>query len=306
MTKNYPYFLLVLANMIWGGNFVIGRIGAEYFPPITFSLFRWLLAVAILTPFLVGKLKRDWFVFWRHKWVVIILSVTGVAGYNTLLYYSLHFTTSINASVVNSTTPLVMALMSIFILKEKLSSKQSIGILFSIIGIIFVLSKGSLRTLATFSFNGGDLVVLIAVVSWSVYSIVIKKYSEILPVYTTFYVTSIIGVLLLTPLSLLEFNKGNADVIFTPASLLILLYVGIFASIVAFMSWNIGVAKTGAAKSGIFINLLPVFATIFATVFNGESLMWYQLAGGAIVLLGVLLSSWSSVELRKRFLDELE
>lgn len=289
---NYAYLLLVLANIIWGGNFVIGRVGAAYFPPITFSLLRWLIAVLVLSPFMVRKLRQDGAIFWKYRWIVVLLSVTGVAGYNTLLYYSLHFTTSINASVVNSTTPLVMAILSVFILKEKLGWRQSAGIFFSIIGIVFILSKGSLHSLAAFSFNTGDLVVLIAVVSWSIYSIVIKKYSGLLPTYTTFYLTSIIGLLLLTPLSLLELYQGKRAVLFTPASMTILLYVGLFASIIAFLSWNIGVAKAGAAKSGIFINLLPVFATIFATLFNGETLEWYQLAGGGIVLLGVLLSSW--------------
>ncbi|XJZ28858.1 DMT family transporter [Bacillota bacterium Lsc_1132] len=292
----YPYILLVLANIIWGGNFVIGRVGAGYFPPITFSLLRWLLAFLFLSPFMIKKLRRDFAIFWQYKWMVLTLSITGIAGYNTLLYYSLHFTTSINASVVNSTTPLVMVVLSIFILKERLSLKQTAGIAFSIIGIVFILSKGSLQALAAFSFNSGDLIVLVAVVSWSIYSIVIKKYAAVLPVYTTFYVTSILGILLLTPLSLLELKQGK--ILLTPASVVILLYVGLFASIVAFLSWNIGVAKAGAAKSGIFINLLPVFATIFATLFNGESLMWYQLAGGAIVLLGVLLSSWAPVKER--------
>lgn len=103
--------------------------------------------------------------------------------------------------------------------------------------------------------------------------------------------TSFIGILLLAPLSIIELETGGTPVVFTPASLMILLYVGLFASIVAFLSWNLGVAKAGAAKSGVFINLLPIFAAIFATLFNGESLIWYQLAGGGIVLLGVLLSS---------------
>lgn len=152
LKKNYAYVLLVLANIIWGGNFVIGRVGAGYFPPITFSLMRWLLAFFILSPFLIKNVRRDINIFWKNKWIVLLLSLTGVAGYNTLLYYSLHFTTSINASVVNSTTPLVMAVLSWFILKEKLILRQFFGILLSIIGIVFVLSKGSLETLTSLFF----------------------------------------------------------------------------------------------------------------------------------------------------------
>ncbi|WP_156324388.1 DMT family transporter [Bacillus sp. FJAT-27251] len=285
------YLLLVLANAIWGGNFVIGRLGAEYFPPITFSLLRWGVAFLLLTPFLAKPLMRDFRVLWKHRFILLLLSVTGVAGYNTIIYFSLHFTTSINASLVNSVTPLFIGVFSFFMIKERLSGWQAAGMILSVIGIVFILSKGSWEALQAFRFNPGDLFVLVAVVSWSIYSIVIKKYSKILPAFTTLYVTSFVGILILLPLSLLELSLGEAGVVFNRESLLILGYVGCFASIVAFLSWNSGVSKIGAAKSGIFINLLPVFATLFATLFAGEEFLWYQMAGGVIVLIGVVLSS---------------
>ncbi|MFC3885782.1 DMT family transporter [Bacillus songklensis] len=289
--NQYAYFLLVLANMIWGGNFVIGRIGGDYFPPFTFSLFRWIIAFLLLTPFMLKRLKADWNVLWRHKWILLLLTMTGVAGYNTILYFALHFTTSINAAVVNSTTPLFIGIFSIFILKERITSIQVAGISLSIIGVIFILSKGSLEILQTLSFNVGDLYVLIAVVCWSLYSIIIKKYSNILPTNTTLYITSFIGIFMLMPFSMFELKQPDVEVVFTPFSIFILLYVGVLASIVAFLSWNTGVPKAGAAKSGIFLNLLPVFAAIFATIFTNESLVWYQIVGGFIVIFGVLLSS---------------
>ncbi|PLR89154.1 DMT family transporter [Bacillus sp. T33-2] len=288
------YFLLILANMVWGGNFVLGRVGAEFFPPITFSLFRWTVAFLLLTPFMFRPFLYDFKVLWSHKWIVLLLSVTGIAGYNTIIYFSLHYTTSINASIVNSTTPLFIAVLSFLMLKERLSFVQVTGIALSVIGIVFILSKGSMTTLASFSFNTGDLFVLVAVIFWSIYSIITKKYSTILPPFTTLYTTSFIGVIILFPLSLLEIRQPGVSVIFNPASFLILGYVGLFASIVAFLSWNTGMAKIGAAKSGIFINLLPVFAALFATVFTKETLMWYQITGGFIVISGVILSSKKS------------
>ncbi|SFA85257.1 MULTISPECIES: DMT family transporter [unclassified Bacillus (in: firmicutes)] len=294
------YFLLVLANVIWGGNFVIGRVGTEYFPPITFSILRWSVAFLFLTPFMVKPMLKDFKVLWRHKWIVLLLSVTGVAGYNTIIYFSLNFTTSINASIVNSTTPLFIAIFSFFMLKERLSLLQGTGLLLSVIGIVFILSKGSFETLQGFKFNPGDLFVLVAVVNWSIYSIVIKKNSKNLPAFSTLYATSFVGILILFPLSLLEIMQTDAAVIFNPESLLILGYVGFFASIVAFISWNTGVSKIGAAKSGIFINLLPVFATLFATIFTKEDLLWYQIAGGVIVLLGVVLSSQKNRAVEER------
>ncbi|WP_274854232.1 DMT family transporter [Bacillus methanolicus] len=294
ISKKYAYILLVLANMIWGGNFVIGRIAGDYLPPITFSLLRWLIAFLFLTPFLIKKLKADLKILWSHKWVLLFLTVTGISGYNTIIYFALHYTTSINASVVNSTTPMFIAVFSVFILKERLSLIQAAGIGLSILGIVFILSKGSIESLETLSFNMGDLFVLVAVICWSLYSIIIKKYSTILPAFTTLYVTSFLGVIILFPLSMFELNQPGVSVLFTPNSILILFYVGILASIVAFLSWNSGVSIVGAAKSGIFLNLLPVFAALFATTFTKESLLWYQIIGGCIVIIGVLLSSKTS------------
>lgn len=289
--KQYGFLLLILANLIWGGNFVIGRIGVEYFPPILFSLFRWMIAFILLTPFMLNPLKRDWKILREHKHILLLLAVTGIAGYNTVIYFALQFTTSINAAVVNSTTPLMIAIFAIFILKEKLSFNQAGGIFLSVLGISFIISKGSIASFLSWSFNAGDLLVLTAVLFWALYSVIVKKYSGILPGLSTLYVTSFIGILILIPLSILEYSQTDVQLVFTPFSIGILLYVGFLASIIAFLSWNFGVSLIGAARAGVFLNLLPVFATTFAILFTAESLYIYQIIGGGIVIFGVLLSS---------------
>lgn len=291
MKDKYPYLLLVLANIIWGGNFVVGNIGKDFFPPFTFSLLRWLIAFLILTPFMYKDFLKERFLFWKYKWVILLFSFTGVAGYNTLIYFSLHWTTSINAAVINSITPIFIAILSIIILSERINTAQIIGIVFSVVGIMFTLSKGSLTNLTSFAFNKGDLLVLLAVLFWALYSILVKKYSSVLPTYTTFYVTTFIGAIMLVPLSLTEMADPSVELIINFQSIGILLYVGFLASIVAFLSWNTGVPLVGAAKAGIYLNLLPIFSAIFAPIFTEEVLMWYQVVGGMIVIVGVLFSS---------------
>jgi drug/metabolite transporter (DMT)-like permease len=296
----YPVLLLIIANMIWGGNFVIGRIAADYFPPVTFSLLRWLLAFLILSTFMIKPIKEHLNTLWKYKWILLLMSVTGIAGYNTIVYFSLHYTTSINASMVNSTSPLVIAIFSVFMLKEKLTMNQIAGILISFIGVAFIITKGSLDVLLDFSFNKGDLFILVAVVFWGIYSIMNKKYSKVLPIMPALYITSFIGVLILIPFSIVEMSQPNASVLITPMSIFIIAYVGILASIIAFFSWNIGVSILGPSRSGIYINLLPVFAAIFATVFTDETIHWYQIAGGIIVILGVVLSSKKALKPKKQ------
>ncbi|GLB60694.1 DMT family transporter [Cytobacillus sp. NCCP-133] len=302
--KKYGYLLLILANMIWGGNFVIGRIGVEYFPPVLFSLLRWVLVFLLLTPFMVKPLKQEWKRLRKHKPVLLLLAVSGVAGYNTIIYFALQYTTSINASVVNSTTPLFIAIFAVFILKEKLSWQRTAGILLSVLGITFIITRGSLDAFLSWSVNPGDLIVLMAVVMWALYSVIGKKYSGMLPGLSTLYITSFIGILLLAPLSLIEYKITGVEPAFSIASAGILLYVGILASIVAFLSWNYGVSIIGASKAGVFLNLLPLFAVIFAVLFTAESLHLYQAIGGGIVIFGVMLSSVPSFRLKKEALKQ--
>lgn len=293
--KKYGFLMLILANMIWGGNFVIGRIGVDYFPPLLFSLMRWIIAFSLLTPFMVKKLKSDWNIIWQHKRILLLLAVTGVAGYNTIIYFALQYTTSINASVVNSTTPLFIAILAIFILREKLLAHQAAGILLSVFGILYIISKGSIEVFLSWSINAGDLYVLAAVIMWASYSVIGKKYSNVLPVLTSFYASTFIGILLLVPLSLIEYLVLEKTPVFTLTSAGILLYVGFLASIMAFLSWNFGVSLIGAAKAGVFLNLLPIFAIIFALCFTEEKLYLYQIIGGGIVTLGVVISSKKSL-----------
>jgi len=293
------FLLLILANMIWGGNFVIGRMGVDYFPPVFFSLMRWIIAFLVLTPFMIKQLKHDLAILKKHKRILLLLAVTGVAGYNTIIYFALQYTTSINASVVNSTSPLCIALLAVFILREKLLAHQAAGIILSVFGILFVISKGSIDVFLSWKINDGDFYVLAAVFLWALYSVIGKKYADILPLLSAFYVTVFLGILLLAPISMFEYIwMEAAKPVFTLSSIGILLYVGFLASIMAFLSWNFGVRIIGAAKAGVFLNLLPVFAIIFALGFTQEKLYFYQVIGGGIVIIGVVLSSRKSFRLK--------
>jgi drug/metabolite transporter (DMT)-like permease len=291
MKNIHPYVFLVLANLLWGGNFVIGRAITSSLPPFTLSFLRWCTALIVFLPFAWPLLKKEWGAVKRQWPIVLIMALTGVAGFNTLLYIALHYTTSINASLVNTSTPIIIYILSFFILRERLNGNQIIGTLLSLAGLLFILSKGSLAVLLAFSFNLGDIIVVAAVVCWSIYSILIKRYAGKLPGYSTFLICIILGIVMLLPFFLGEITNPNTHIVWSTSSLLTVLYTGVFASIVAFISWNTAVAKVGANKAGIFLNLIPVFAAAFAVLFIGEKVSWYQAAGGIFVILGVYIST---------------
>lgn len=296
MKKPSPFILLVLATLLWGGNFVIGRAVTGSLPPVALSFFRWCTALVVFFPFAWPFLKKEWRQVKKHWPIVLLMALTGVAGFNTLVYIALNYTTSINASLVNSMTPIMIYMLSFFMLKERLNRNQMLGTFISIAGVLFIISKGSLSNLLGFSFNFGDIVIIGGVICWSIYSIFVKQYAGKLPSYSTFFVTIALGIIMLFPFLLIELANEQTVIIWSTSSLLSILYVGVFASIVAFISWNSAVAEIGANKAGIFLNLIPVFATVFAIIFLNERLAWFQITGGAFVVVGVYLSTRRAVK----------
>nr|WP_106781024.1 DMT family transporter [Lysinibacillus timonensis] len=286
-----PYLLLVLATILWGGNFVIGRAVTGDIPPLTLSLLRWSLAFIVFLPIAYKYVKQDWQKIKVNWPIVIALAITGVASFNTLVYIGVYYTTSINASLMNSLTPIFLYILSFVFLKIKVSKNQVVGTIISLLGVIFILTKGSFENLIHFKFNIGDIIVIIAVICWSIYSLLVKQYADRLPGFSTFLITIAIGAILLVPFSAYELLTLTSPIIWSPNTIGAIFYVGILASIVAFLSWNKGVVEIGANRAGIYLNLIPLFATIFATIFLGEQLYAAQVIGGLAVIGGVILTN---------------
>lgn len=286
-----PQLLLILATLLWGGNFVIGRAVSGDIPPITLAFLRWIVAFLIFFPIAYQRTKKEWPALRQHWVAVIVLALTGVAAFNTLVYIGLHYTTSINASLMNSSTPIIIYILSFIFLKERLTKFQLLGTLLSLAGVLFIISGGSLQSLLSFSFNKGDLIVLVAVVCWSVYSLLIKKYAGKLPGYSTFLVTIAIGAIMLLPFAVYEQLTSSQAIVWNASTIGAIIYVGVIASIVAFLSWNNGVVSLGANKAGIYLNFIPLFATIFAVLFLNEQLLLAQIIGGIAVIAGVFISA---------------
>lgn len=284
-------FLLIIATILWGGNFVIGRAVANDIAPITLAFYRWCVALLVLAPIAYKSWRQHLQTFRTHWKIVLLLSLTGVAGFNTLVYIGLHDTTSINASLMNSSTPIIIYVLAFFLLRERLTRHQLIGTFISLTGVLFILTGGSLESLRAFHFNKGDLIVLVAIVCWSVYSLLIKQYAGILPGLATFFMTIIVGIVLLLPFFVYETMTAAQTMTWNAASISAIIYVGSLASVVAFLSWNKGVVKLGASRASIYLNFIPVFSALFAVLFIGESLHLFQIVGGLAVVAGVFITN---------------
>lgn len=284
-----PYVLLSLTSLFWGGNVVIGRFAAGHVPPVALSFMRWSCAFLILLPFAWRQTVKDWPAIRRHLGIMTILSVSGVATFNTLGYWALQYTEALNALLLNSTGPLFVALFSLLLFGIRLTAAQGFGILISMAGVIVILTRGDFGALAAIHFNKGDIAYLIALLVFGVYSAVAAKRPMIHPLSFMLF-TCGCGTLFILPFYLWELRSGAQTTINTTV-LLVLAYVAVFPSILAYLCFNRGVELIGANRGAPFFHLIPVFGSVLAIVFLGEAFQLFHLIGYALVLAGVFIAA---------------
>lgn len=284
-----PYLLLTFSALFWSGNFVVGRAIRDTIPPIELNFWRWAIALAILLPFAAPGLWRDRYILRRHWTLLLALGVAGIAAFNSLLYVGLQSTYVLNAVLLAAVTPLAIAAGSWLAFRDTISWPAAAGMGASLLGVAVVVSRGDPMRLAEIAFNPGDLWVLLAVAAWTLYSVLLKRRPAELPPLTLLATTVIIGLVALFPLYALSLARG-ARMEVTGESMAALLYVAVFASILAYLCWNRGVREVGPSRAGVFLNLMPVFGAVLAVIFLGERIAPYHAVAAALVFGGILLA----------------
>lgn len=292
-----PYLLLVLATLFWSGNFVLGRAVRADVPPIGLAFWRWCGGSILVMGFAWPYLKRDWGLIRQHWKIVLLLSILGVASFNTLIYTGLQFTTAINALLMQSAMPVLIVLMSYLFFREIVSAVQGVGILLSLVGVLAIIGQGRLEVLTSLSLNLGDLLVFIAVALYAAYSALLRQRPPIHPL-SFIAATFIAGAVILLPFYLWENATGRVMSV-DGVTLLTVGYVAIFPSILAYLFYNRGVELAGANRAGLFVHLMPVFGSLMAILFLGERFGWFHGVGILLILGGILLATRSQPHPRK-------
>lgn len=293
---NRPYLLLSLSSLLWAGNVVLGRFIAADFPPMALSFLRWGFACLIVLPFAWPHLKAEWPVIRKHLPILTLLTLTGLAGYNAIAYLGLRYTEALNALLIQSSGPLIVALWSLVLLGIRLTWPQTIGIGISLLGVLTILTRGDPAALTSIHLNKGDLIFTFALVIFGLYSVLAVKRPAIHPLafmgFTSGYAT-----VLLIPVVIVEAASGLTPSL-TLNNALTLAYVAIFPSILAYLFFNRGVELIGANRAAPFFHLIPVFGSVLAIAFLGERPHLFHVTGYALVLTGVAIaarkSAWSA------------
>lgn len=288
---NRPYILLVLTVLFWSGNLILGRAVRAEIPPIGLAFWRWLVGFLIVLKFAYPYLKADFPQIVRHWKIILLFSALGISAFNTLLYIGLQSTTAINGLLIQTTMPLVIVLMSYLLFQDTVSAKQALGIAISLSGAIAIIARGSWQTLITLSLNPGDLLIFTAVVSYAAYSTLLRLRPAIHPL-SFLASTFALGTMLLLPLYIGE-NLTGRLMQFNTVTVLSISYVAIFPSILAYICYNRGVELVGANRAGLFLYLMPVFGSLLAMVFLGETFQPFHALGISLIFLGILLVTTS-------------
>lgn len=283
--------LLTLPPLFWAGNAVFARMLVGEMPPLALSFARWAVALVLLAPFAWGALRAHGARL-RAQWRTIAqIGVIGVGGYNTFQYLALQTSTALNVTLIASSTPVFVLAVGALFFGEHPRNAQWLGAALSIIGVLVVLTRGEPANLLNVSFVAGDLIMLAANLTWTVYTWLLRTRRPRLPFAPFLTLQMAFGVMAIAPFAAVEAALGATPIHWTAPVVGVVLYVALLPSIVAYYCWDRGVAQVGAIIPVYFANLTPLFAAALSTALLGEAPHLYHAAALLLIVAGIHLAS---------------
>ena len=285
------YIFLVLATLFWSGNFIVGKAASLFeIPPFTLNFYRWVFAWLILAPFTLKEIVKKKNYILENIKLILILGITSITVFNSIVYYSLNFTQVISGVLMISTIPVMIIFFCWLFRIEKTNYYQILGVIFSLFGVVVIVTKADLSKLLNLNFNKGDLWMVVAMFSWAIYSALLRKKKFKLSKISFLQTIITAGLVFLLPAYLVEMSLGYKLNIHIPF-ILTLGYVVLFPGLASFFFWIKGISIIGSNRAGVFLHLMPIFSTIMAIIIFNEKFMTYHLIGAILIITGIILSS---------------
>ena len=285
------YIFLILTTLFWSGNFIVGKAASLFeIPPFTLNFYRWIFAWLILAPFTLKEVidKKNYIL--KNIKLITILGITSITIFNSIVYYSLNFTQVISGVLMISTIPVMIIFFCWLFRIEKTNVYQIFGVIFSLSGVVVIITKADLNILLNLNFNKGDIWMVVAMFSWAMYSALLRKKNFELSQLSLLQIIITAGLIFLLPAYLVELSLGYKTSINLPF-ISTLTYVVLFPGLASFIFWIKGIAIIGSNRSGIFLHLMPIFSTIMAILIFGEKFMIFHSIGAVLIIAGIILSS---------------
>jgi drug/metabolite transporter (DMT)-like permease len=284
------YGRLVAVPAIWGGTFVAGKIVVSVFSPLMGSLVRYAVACAAL---LVAAfaLERGLPTLTRRQWLAtFVLGLLGVFAYNLFFMGALERLPASRAALIIALNPVITITISAFVLGETLSRRRWLGVAIALAGVCIVITRGNFTSLGSMGIGAGEILMLAAVTSWALYTIIGRKVlGGLTPLAATNY-AALWGTLLLFIVAIPHLDEVHASQ-FDARMIASVLYLGVGGTALAFVWYYMSIKRLGASIASIFNNLVPVFGVAISVLLLGEPLLPSMLVGGAIAICGVMMVS---------------
>lgn len=286
------YLLMVLTALFWSGAFITGKMAVREFPAFALTFFRFLFALPFIFTILYSRQPGEWLPS-RAQWgPLVVLGIVGTFLYHALFFFSLHYTSAVNSSLIGASNPMMTAVLAALFFHDRMDTRRLLGIALSFGGVFLTITGGEWKVVSGLTFNAGDLFMFAAVFSWAVYSVLSRSYMQrfqLSPLMITAYtfllctLVSIPFVIWERPLTYLPFTSLGGW--------LSILYMAVFASVLGYLFQLIAIQRIGAPKAAIFINLVPVFTIIQSQLILGESVGWFKIFSAAVIIAGVYLTT---------------
>ncbi|HEY5994188.1 MAG TPA: DMT family transporter [Gallionellaceae bacterium] len=280
------YLLVSATALFWGANFVLAGTVLSDLPPLWAAAVRFLLGAALMLAIAMVRREALLGLLRRHALVYLMLGTVGIAAFNLLFFYALQTTSANNGALIMAINPLLTTLLAAVFIGEKATLRHMLALPVALAGVAVVISHGEMSRLASLTFSHGDLLMLTATLSWAAYNVLTRRYMpQGSPIAHTSWIM-VAGALVLLAAALGSDSHIHALGAKAGAAMAMMVVGG---TVLAYLFWGVGIARLGAGRTAIFINLVPVFAMLTGT-FIGDVPTGAQLIGGLLVLGGVAIS----------------
>ncbi len=284
------YAYALLSTALWSGNMIVARAFNASITPLSLAFLRWSVALVAFLPFALKGLLSERRVLVKALPQVALTGLLGVSIFNTLIYYAGRSTSALNMSLISIVFPIIIIVLSRFLFGEAISAKRVLGIAVVIAGVLLLITKGRLEALLSLSFAQGDLLMLGAALMFALYSLLVRKRPAELSLRSFQFSTFAMGWLFLAPAFIAERAISEPLALSLPAMGAIL-YVGLGASLVAFLSWNKAIELIGASTAGIVYYSMPAFGGLLAFALLGEGIGLMHALSALLIVAGIVLAS---------------
>jgi len=303
MIKAKNVLVPFLTSLAFSGSFVAAKYTTADLTPLATTLLRYIIAIVFFAVLIILKKKPFFSIKRSHLFRLLIAGLFGIVGYHYFLFASLHYTSVANTAIINGLSPVVTGLLAAVVIAERLSRLNWLGIVVAFAGVLMLVSRGDLNLITQLEFNTGDLLMLTAVFCWAVYALIIKRMVEQYSTLTVTFLSALFAVGAMLPLIIFEDLPGQLRAISLP-SVLALLYMGIAASGIGYLLYNMSIKQIGPTRtSGVVYSTVPVFTAALALLFFAEPLTVPMLISTALVIVGLRMALKTRTRQRQSIQD---